>query len=119
MASARAGGRFRTPSLRAGAALTRVFAPQETVYHAAAPANAAALSACASSFAAADVRINDVPGSLLQLPLPAGAAADFAVAVTLHGRPEGATLATVKVHVARNAPGESPQPTLTPRRRSL
>ena len=79
------------------------------MYHAAAPANAVALSACASSFAAADVRINDTPGSLLQLALPAAAAGDFTVAATLHGRPDGATVATYKVHVGRNAPGESRQ----------
>lgn len=76
------------------------------MYHAAAPANAAALSACASSFAAADVRINDTPGSLLQLQLPPGASADFVVTATLHGRADGATAATYKVHVARKAPGE-------------
>jgi hypothetical protein len=90
-----------------------------TEYHAAAPSNAAALSACASSFAAVDVRINSQPGSLLQLPLPAGSTADFPVAATLHARPDGATAATYTVHVGRNAPGTRSRPSTDSDSRAL
>lgn len=70
------------------------------MYHAAAPAAATELSVCASSFAAAAVHINGAPGSLRQLPLPAGAA-ETAVAATLHGRDDGALLATYTIHLTR------------------
>ena len=67
----------------------------------AAPAGATAASVCASSFAAAEVRINGTPGSLLQAPLPT--TGDAVLSATLHARDDGATLATVTVHVSRSA----------------
>jgi hypothetical protein len=89
------------PPSAAHAAPRALFTHQETVYHVAAPAGATAASVCASSFAAAEVRINGTPGSLLQAPLPA--AGDAVLSATLHARDDGATLATVTVHVSRSA----------------
>ena len=72
-----------------------------TEYHALAPKDATSLSVCASSFSAAGVRINGVPGSLLSLPLlPTDTS--LTLAATLHAHADGAELARVSVALLRS-----------------
>jgi len=85
--------------------LSPPFSGQVAAYSCVAPANALALSVGASSFAAAALKINNQPGSLLTLPLAPGFGS-LDVPITLHDKASGAELARTSVAVSTGAAAE-------------
>ena len=81
--------------------LSPPFTPSVLSYTALAPLSASALSIGATSFSKAGVRLNDAPGSLRQVALPAAEAVS-SLSATLHSQPDGAELARYTVTVTRS-----------------